>query len=381
MSRGIIQRIFRDHYSGHSRTRQMAVRESRAADQIQTCRTEAQGYHVYRCESGDYEVRRPNSCKHRSCPTCGSRETDRWIRAQDARVLPGAYHQIVFTIPDSLHALWLYNRSAFTNVLFKAAWESLRAFLDDPRWLGATPGAIGGFHSWGETLCEHVHLHFLVTAGGLDKTGHWVKSQAAFLCPSKALSVKFRGRLRAKLLDALDAESLCLPPGTTKASWRSLLNKVGRQKWHVQIEPAYAHPHGALRYLGAYLRRGPLGESRIKGYDGQTLSIAYKRPQEHPRPTFSLAGQEFVRRFLSHVPAKGQRVVRHFGLFHHRQRERLEQARLQLAAESPAAEQPARASAARPCEVPPLRCPQCGRALVRVEVRFRSRGPPERQVA
>jgi len=117
MTRGIIQKIFREHYPAYSRTRRLSVRESRAAHQIQTCRTEVQGTREYRCEAGDYEVQRFNSCKHRSCPLCGSRETDRWIREQDARVLPCAYHQIVFTIPDGLHALWLYNRVPFTNLL------------------------------------------------------------------------------------------------------------------------------------------------------------------------------------------------------------------------------------------------------------------------
>ena len=380
MTRGIIQRIFRDHYPAHSRTRRMAWRERHAADQIRTCRTEAQGHHVCRCPSGDYEIHRPNPCKHRSCPVCGGLETDRWIRAQDARVLPGAYHHIVFTIPDGLHPLWRYNRAAFTNLLFKAAWESLTSFLDDPRWLGAMPGAIGGFHSWGETLCEHVHLHLLVTAGGLDKAGRWVKSRESFLCPSRALSVKFRGRFRAKLLAALAANSLQVPPGAA-AAWRTLLNKIGRQKWHVQIEPAYAHPHGAIRYLGAYLKRGPIGESRIRTYDGHSLSIAYKRPAEHPAPTFTLSGQEFIRRFLVHVPVKGQRLVRHFGLFHHHQRAQLEQARTQLDNDSSSSTGHSREPSHSASQPPAFLCPYCGRPLLRVSSRAHSRGPPERKIA
>jgi hypothetical protein len=295
-------------------------------------------------------------------------------------VLPGAYHHLVFTIPDGLHPLWIYNRAAFTNLLFKAAWESLTSFLDDPRWLGATPGAIGGFHSWGETLCEHVHLHLLVTAGGLDKTGRWVKSRESFLCPSRALSVKFRGRFRAKLLSALATNSLQVPPGKT-AAWRNLLNKFGRQKWHVQIEPAYAHPHGAIRYLGAYLKRGPIGESRIRGYDGQNLSIAYKRPQEHPSETFWLSGQEFVRRFLVHVPAKGQRLVRHFGLFHHHQRAQLEQARPQLANDTSSSTAHSREPSRSTSHCPVFLCPYCGRPLVLVARSFRSRGPPAQEAA
>ena len=288
MARGVVRQVFKDHYAAYRQTRGLSWRERWAAHQIQTCRTAAQGAHVVRCEAGDYEAERFNSCKHRSCPTCGSRETDRWLRVQEARALTGPYHQIVFTIPEGLHPLWLYNRAAFTNLLFKAAWEALQAFTQDPRWLGATPGAIGAVQSWGETLNLHVHLHVLITAGGLDDSGRWVKSRASFLCPARALSVKFRGRFRAKLLAALADGGWQVPPDTTACFWRSRLNKFGRQKWHVQIEPAYEHPRGVIRYLGAYLHRGPIGESRIMRYDRRALTIAYKRTGEHPGRTFTL---------------------------------------------------------------------------------------------
>lgn len=381
MTRGIIRDVFRDHYENYRRTRKLSLRELRAAEQIQTCRTEAQGHHVVRCESGDYEAERFNSCKHRSCPVCGTCETDRWVREQEARALLCPYHQIVFTMPDGLHPLWRYNRTGFTNLLFKAAWESLQAFTDDPRWLGATPGATGVFQSWGDTLNTHVHLHVLITAGGLTPDGRWVRSRDSFFCPSVALSVKFRGCFRALLLAGLADGSLQIPPGTTAASWRMRLNKFGRQKWHVQIEPAYEHPRGAIRYLGAYMKRGPIGESRIKQYDGHTLSIAHKHPEDHSCPTFELSAEEFMTRFLAHVPPKGQRVVRHFGLFHHRQRQRLEQARQLLAAEPSGKPAAARVPAAA-CPIPPaMRCPHCGKPLVVVTVSFRRRAPPERRVA
>ena len=381
MSRGIIREVFRDHFCAYQKGRKLPWRETWAAQQLQTCRTEAQGYHVARCETGDYETTRFNSCKHRSCPVCGTCETDKWVRQQEARALPCPYHQIVFTLPDSIHPLWRYNRSAFTNLLFNAAWDSLKAFTDDPRWLGATPGATGVVQSWGDTLNLHVHLHVLITAGGLDAAGQWVKSRDSFLCPSRALSAKFRGRFRALLLAALTKGRLQLPPGTNPASWRSLLNKAGRQKWHVQIEPAYEHPRGAIRYLGAYLRRGPIGESRIKHYDRRTLTIAHKRPADHSRPTFDLAAEEFLRRFLVHVPPKGQRVVRHFGLFHHRLRQRLEHTRQLLTGAPSAAHATPRTPA--PCRpLPPaMRCPHCGKPLRVVAIHFRPRSPPERQVA
>lgn len=328
--KGIVQRLFRDHYTAYRREHALSLHERNAAARIMTCRTPAQGYHVWTCPSGDYQREQPNSCKHRSCPLCGAAETERWVQAKEAQALPCAYHQIVFTLPHDLHPLWLYNRALFTNLFFRAAWAALQSFCGDSRWLGAEPGALAVFQSWGETLNTHVHLHILITAGGLTSEGQWRASSHGFLFPSRALAVVFRGRMRAELLHVLTAGPLNLPPSTDAAEWRQRLNRLGRQHWHVQIQPAYSHPRGLILYLARYLRRGPIAESRLHACQNGHLTITYKRPDEHRHNTFRLSVPEFLRRLLVHVPPKGLRVVRAYGLFHHRRRAQLAQARDQL---------------------------------------------------
>jgi hypothetical protein len=325
--KGIVQRVFQEHYPAYRRTHALERRERWAARQIATCRTPAQGFHVWACPHDDYRLLQHNSCKHRSCPLCGAAETERWVQGQQAHLLPCRYHQLVFTIPHDLHPLWHYNRAAFTNLLFRTAWDCVRAFARNPRWLGAEPGALVVFQSWGETLNTHVHLHMVLTAGGLTPAGRWQAPPRDFLFPARALSVKFRGRLRARLLAALAADAWTLPPDSTPARWRHTLNRLGRQRWNVFIAPAYAHARGLIIYLARYLRRGPIAEQRIRAYNGQHLAIAYKRCAEHTHATFQLGAQEFVGRVLTHAPVKGLRIVRAYGLFHHRRRAQLEAAR------------------------------------------------------
>ena len=378
--KGIVQRVFQDHYAAYRRTHALSRRERWAARQIATCRTPAQGYHVWACPNDDYRVEQRNSCKHRSCPLCGAAETERCVQRQWARLLPCRYHQLVFTIPHDLHPLWQWNRTAFTNLLFQAAWESLRTFARDPRWLGAEPGALAVFQSWGETLNTHVHLHVVLTAGGLTPTGHWQAAPHNFLFPARALSVKFRGRFRADLLAALEDPTWARPPGTDATHWRQTLNRLGRQRWNVRIEPAYAHARGLILYLARYLRRGPIAEARVAAYDGRHLRIAYKRPAEHAGATFQLGAPEFIRRVLEHAPVKGQRVVRAYGLFHHRRRDQLEAARGQCP-EAPAPEASVAvagrgADAAAGHRDGPV-CPHCQTPLVVVLRYYPARDAPE----
>jgi hypothetical protein len=164
-----------------------------------------------------------------------------------------------------------------------------------------------------------------------------------------------------------------------------LFNKLGRVKWHVQIEPAYAHATGVAKYLGRYLRRGPIAEQRIVGYDGGRVTIAYAHPDKHGQPTFSLPAAAFIRRLLSHVPAKGTHLVRAYGLFHPTCRGKLDAARAHLGqpAYTPLTELP-HAQELLQRMFPAWagnRCPRCGALLRTVAVFPRGQAPPRRRAA
>ncbi len=238
MEAGIVQRIFREHFAAYQRGHPVGARERWAAWNILTCRTPAQGYHLDACPQGDYHVLLPNSCKHRSCPQCGVTETELWLERRNLQALACRYFHIVFTISHALHAIWRWNRKQFTDVLFRAAWHTLRELLGDRRWLGALPGVLAVFQSWGDELQEHCHLHCIVTAGGLDPEGRWTQADGEFLLPTAVVAAKFRGKFLAYLREPFNAlrargegkpqeEGLVAPAGMSvhKNRGRSALTK------------------------------------------------------------------------------------------------------------------------------------------------------------
>lgn len=338
MKSGIIQRIFNDHYESYRQSRRMSPREEYAANAIMTCRTQAQGYHINACPNGDYVDVVANSCGHRACPRCGATDTQLWLERQKAKALNCRYFQIVFTISHDLHSLWRFNRKLFTHLMMSAAWHSLRELLLDFRHLGGLVGAIGVFQSWDDEMRDHCHLHFIVTAGGLNEDGRWVAVSNDFLIPTPVLAAKFRGKFLAYLKDGFSQyfpsgqtkpEGQCLRPphDMTKQQCLNLFNKLGRKRWHAQIEPPYEHANGVFKYVGRYIRRGPISEKRIIRYDGETTTMAYAHADKHEQSTFALSAHDFISRILNHVPAKGTHVVRSYGLFHPNCREKLDAAR------------------------------------------------------
>ena len=396
MGAGIVQKIFLDHFETYHTEHALSERERRAAWNIMTCRTLQQGYHVDECPNGDYGVMVNNSCKHRSCPQCGSTETELWLERRRRQALSCRYFHVVFTVSHELHGIWRWNRKLFTDLMFRAAWHSLRELLGDPGWLGAFPGVVGVFQSWDDEMQEHCHLHFIVTAGGLNAEGRWIEADGDFLLPTPVLASKFRGKFLAYLREGFKAVSpggkkkpkdrvLLAPAGMRVQQCLNLLNKLGRIRWHADIEPAYEHAEGVYKYVGRYIRRGPISEKRIAGYDGERVTVGYAHREKHDERTFRLKAQDFIGRILSHVPEKGSHLVRSYGLFHPNCRARLNEARAQLGQSEyePLTDLP-HAHELLERMFPQWdgnRCPRCGAVLRTVRVYHRGQAPPLRVAA
>lgn len=337
MEPGIVQRIFKAHFTEYSRDMILHSRERNAAAAIMTCRTPIQGYHIVACPNDDYQTTVLNSCRHRACPQCGAAGTQLWLERRKAQGLDCQYFHVIFTISHDLHIIWRFNRKLFTSLLMQGAWHSLRDMLLDWRHLGGLVGAVAAFQSWDDDMRDHCHVHFIVTAGGLNNDGRWVRSGEKLLWPP-SLARKFRGKFLAYLKDAFSLytktgnpkpkEKVLRPPnGMSVQKCLNLLNRLGRIPWNVRIEPQYEHANGVFKYVGRYIRRGPISERRIVGYDGHEVTIAYAHPEKHEKPAFKLKVRNFIRRMLSHVPEKGTHVVRSYGLFHSNCRDKLNKAR------------------------------------------------------
>lgn len=341
MKAGIVQRIFNDHFAAYRLKKPLHLRETNAARAIMTCRSEEQGYRIDVCPNGDYQTMVFNSCRHRACPQCGAAATQLWLERRRAQALDCPYFHIVITIDHGLHIIWRYNRRLFTNLMMRAGWHCLRELLLDWRHLGGLVGAIAAFQSWDDEMRDHCHLHFIVTAGGLNPDGRWVRADEDFLLPAAVLADKFRGKFLSYLRKGFSRDSapgrlkpedqvLKVPAAMRKQRCLNLLNKVGRKRFHVNIDKAYEYAGGVIKYVGRYVNRGPISEKRIIGYDGNLITIAYAHKKKHDSASFTVSAQQFIERLLSHVPAKGTHVVRTYGLFHPNCQDKLNMARMRL---------------------------------------------------
>jgi len=367
-------------------THVVSADQARVLGALVRCRTAALGGHVEACEACGTRRVAYNSCRNRHCPKCQGGARAQWLAAQQALLLPVPYFHVVFTLPHELNALVRVNPRRLYALLFRAAAATLQTFARDPTHLGAELGVTAVLHTWGQTLTQHVHVHCVVTGGGLSLDGRrWVRSRPRFLFPVRALSQVFRGKFlagvqRLRAHDALtfagDSAALADPP-----TWTAWLATLRTQAWLVYAKPPFGGPDRVLTYLSRYTHRVAITNARLVFVSDEVVQFHWRDYADHHRvKLLSLAPAEFLRRFLLHVvPARFHRM-RHFGLLANRQRAtKLAQCRALLSSppvpSTPTATRPP--LAASPPTLAPTRCPTCGSGPLRIiETLAPQRGVP-----
>ncbi len=370
--------VVREYGAAFRATHHVSHEQERVLQAIEQCRTAALGGHVEVCERCGTEQLSYNSCRTRHCPKCQGAARAKWLTAEQAFLLPVPYFHVVFTLPHLLNPLVRVNPRALYTLLFQTVARTLRQFARAPHHLGAELGITAVLHTWGQTLTEHIHVHCIVTGGGLSPDGsQWRPSHPRFLFAVAALSQVFRGkdlaglrRLRAKPRLHFVGESAAL---AEQEAWTAFLGQLQAHPWVVYAKPPWGGPEQVLQYLSRYTHRVAISNRRLVFVGDGVVRFRYKDyGAGGSTKIMELRAEEFLRRFLLHVVPPRFVRLRHFGLLANRTRQdKLTRCRQLLAVVAAAATSalPTSNSAtpgAGGAEAAPARCPVCGVGPLRV---------------
>jgi len=340
---------------------------ARALHAIRKCRTKALGGHLDWCTSCNKLHLQFNSCRNRHCPTCQGHKQHQWIEARIQELLPVPYFHVVFTLPDHLNFVAIRHPQVLYKILFDTVWETLTAFGNNPKHLGAKLGMIAVLHTWGQNLQLHPHLHCIVPGGGVSKAGFWKKGTAKddFLFSVEAMSVKYRGLFTAKLRKAL--------PGLPQ----SLYDNLFKKNWVVYAKPPFGKPENVIEYLGRYTHKIAIGNHRILNIDKENKTVTFRLKDYKKggkKTTLTLSTKEFIRRFQFHILPKGFTRIRHYGFLGSSwKKEKLPLLQLQLSKKDLAHVETFEVREKSLHRV----CPSCKKGTLITLLTFDSRGPPQ----
>lgn len=324
MGNFIIQDTFYFSYAAYCNTgNSQSDVQRKAARAIMKCKTGALGCNVSRCDGCGYTEVHNNSCRNRNCPNCQAVLKEIWVDKRKSEVIDSPYFHVVFTLPHELNPLIYCNQSLLYGLLHKCTAETLLELSSDHEYLGATPGIIQVLHTWDQELLYHVHMHCIVSGGGLTVDGKIRKSKRKFFIPVFKLRDKFKGKYLAILDQYYKAGKLCFSESCKSLrnsyQWQEFKDNLYTKDWCPYIKETFNGFGNAIEYLGRYTHKIAISNSRILSVDESKIvfSARGKKPGD-PTRTITLENEEFIRRFLLHVLPPGFQKTRYYGFLNNR---------------------------------------------------------------
>jgi hypothetical protein len=266
------------------------------------------------------------------------------------------HRHFVFSLPKILRRYFLYNRSMLSDIS-RCAWETLKSFYKTAAANeNAVPGAVIAIQTFGDFLGFNPHCHVLVTDGCFYGSGSFRVAPAVEL---KGLEKVFRHKILRMLLSK----------GKITRDMVSMLDTWKHSGFTVFCgNRVYPHEDTAMENLARYIIRASFSQERMT-YLRDESKVIYKAKKGGETKTFDAL--EWLAAMCSHVPNRGEQMVRYYGWYSNvcrgkRQKEKTDTAIptiIEAYETSPAKRKAWARLIQKIYEVDPLTCPKCKGAM------------------
>lgn len=238
-------------------------------------------------------------------------------------MIDSPYFHVVFTLPHELNPLLYSNQQLLYGCFHRCCAETLLELSKSKKHLGATPGIIQVLHTWNQEIGYHVHMHCIISGGGLTPSHKIRKVKKNFFIPVRVLRDKFKGKFLSRLQAFFQNEKLIFSPSCERLQnsyeWSGFRDPLYQKDWCPYIKETFHGFGNAIEYLGRYTHKIAISNSRILSVDEKqvTFSARAKKSGE-PRRIITLENTEFIRRYLMHVLPPGFQKIRYYGFLNNR---------------------------------------------------------------
>jgi len=283
-----------------------------------SCKNIIRGFREYRCSNPNCShIKRVFfTCKCRACSSCGKKATEIWVRKQN-QILPNtSWQHITFTMPCELWDFFWYNRKLL-NLIGSIAASCIMTLSKKKKIL---PGMFIAIHTFGRDLKRNVHIHLSVTTGGLSED----RTQWKNMFFHQATLMRM-WRYQIISLFRQEQSQLIIPPSIKEQlnnnfTFSKLLDQLYKKVWIVHCAKPTADHKQNVSYLSRYLKRPAIAESRLKHYNGDEITFKYLDHKTNAIRNFTLTVEQFIARFVQHIPDTGFRMIRYYGFLSNRTR-------------------------------------------------------------
>ena len=254
----------------------------------------------------------PFTCKCRLCSSCGKKGTLQWQEKLTDQFPDVRYQHITFTLPSDFWDLFWLNRDLF-KLIAPMAVECLKTLVDSHN---IHLGVFVAIHSFGADLKRNVHVHLLVTIGGLTKDKEqWCDikpfNQKQLVPLWRKAFLKCLRKLYKKRDLKLGEKFAHLQNSTT--DFNRFLDKHYHVWWHVHCSEPEKDATAIKQYLARYVKRPPIANGNIAHCTDNAVSFYFKNRKTKQRELKIMSPFQFIRAVIQHIPDTGFRLIRYYG--------------------------------------------------------------------
>jgi len=272
-----------------------------------------QGFARVKCDECHHEYLLPFSCKRRYfCPSCHQKRVVEFGEFLYSEVLKQVPHrQWVFSIPKRLRPYFMYDRKLLPK-LSLCAWKVLSCYLkhgvSDEE---AMPGAAIAVQTFGDFLNFNPHLHIIATDGCFVNDGNFMNRivpnpddlEIPFRCEVLYM-LRREGKITNTVVDNMD-------------SWH-------HSGFHVYCgNSILPDDEEGLEKLAKYIVRAPISQERMlyipsaESINGMA-QVIYTGKNSKIDERFTAL--DWLARLVTHIPNKGEQLVRYYGYYSNKAR-------------------------------------------------------------
>jgi hypothetical protein len=260
------------------------------------------------------------SCKSSFCPYCGKIASKKFAAQFEERMLPVTHRHLVMGLPRRLWVIF-HSSPYLQKKLMKTAFETVKETMCIFTKRDIVPGALIVIHVFGKDTKKNVHIHMIVTEGGIEKkTNEWVNF-TYFPYEKKGNVWRTINMIWRDNVLAMWGKTIAATDGNRKflESWVSRYPHgfyiYGPSK--SRIKPTDGMQK-RVKYITRYMKHPVISDSRIVGFDGSTVRFWYDKtlPNGKKKRVFvTMDALEFIHNVLCHIHEKNFRSAIPYGLY------------------------------------------------------------------
>jgi hypothetical protein len=271
----------------------------------------------YRCNEC-WEVKHiPFTCKSRFCNSCSQPQSDiRMGKLVSRRPSWLLYKHIVFTIPEELRSFFKRHRSSL-NILPYTASNAIMYFLKDQK---VTPWILAVIHTFWAKLNRNPHTHLIVTEWAMHRK--WYFKRNIFLT-YKGIR-ESRTKFLVKNLKDRTYKNVpwdkCFQEIRFLNDFYDYHSKISKEKTtrHVHFPPKPCSFIEIVGYVGRYVKRPVIAQSRILKYENDNVTFNYTDKRDKIVKDITCTAIEFMEFLLQHLPNRNFRMIYYYWIFSNR---------------------------------------------------------------